>query len=181
MRPAVFLDRDGVINEAVVRDGRPYPPQSISEMRILDGVGPALQALRDAGFLNIVVSNQPDVAIGKQSVDVVAAMHRMLLDNLALDSIKVCFHVDSDDCDCRKPKPGMLLVAAQEFDVDLGKSYLVGDRWRDIAAGQAAGCRCIFVDYGYREQRPSRPFVPVNSLVEAREWILSDIMNQLKR
>ena len=136
---ALFLDRDAVINEAVLRAGRPYPPQSISEMHILNGVAPERQVMRIAGVLNIVITNLPDVAAGKQSLDVVAEVHRILLQKIPLNSIKVCFHVDAGNCDCGKPRPGMLLASAQEFSIDLGKSFLAGDRWRDIAAGQAAG------------------------------------------
>lgn len=172
MRRAVFLDRDGVINRAVVRDGKPYPPESVAEMEILPGVEAALQRLRAAGFVNIVVTNQPDVATGKQSRAAVEAMNERVMRTLAVDAIKVCYHVDSDDCACRKPRPGMLLDAAREYGIDLGRSFLVGDRWRDIAAGQAAGCRAFFIDFAYAEKRPSKPYVAVKSLREAADVIL---------
>ena len=173
MRRAVFLDRDGVINESVVRDGKPYPPESSAEMRIIAGVPESLASLRNAGFLNIVVSNQPDVATGRQSVAIVEAMHRRLREELPLDDIRVCYHRDADGCECRKPKPGMLLQAARELGIDLAKSYMVGDRWRDVAAGQAAGCASFFVDYGYREKHPEPPYIAVKSLAEAGAHILA--------
>ena len=175
-RRAVFLDRDGVINRAVVRDGKPYPPDSVAELEILPGVPEALAALRDAGFLIVVVTNQPDVATGKQRREVVEAMHALLARELALDEIKVCYHASADGCACRKPKPGMLLEAAAEHGIDLGSSYVVGDRWRDVAAGQAAGCRAAyFIDYGYREQQPAQPFVAAESLAAAARRILADV------
>jgi D-glycero-D-manno-heptose 1,7-bisphosphate phosphatase len=131
--------------------------------------------LRAAGFLNVVVTNQPDVATGKQRREVVEAMHAHLARELAVDAIKVCYHVAADGCACRKPKPGMLLEAAAEHGIDLGSSYVVGDRWRYVAAGQAAGCRtAYFIDYGYREQQPVQPFVAAESLAAAARCILAD-------
>ena len=173
MRRAVFLDRDGVLNAPVIREGKPYPPDSLAALKILPGVDEALSSLRAAGYLNIVVTNQPDVATGKQRIEVVEAMHDRLLRELPLDGVKVCYHTDDQKCDCRKPKAGMLLQAAKDHDIDLPRSFLVGDRWRDVAAGQAVGCRCFFVDYGYDEKRPEMPYVPVKSLPEAVALILS--------
>ncbi len=173
MRRAVFLDRDGVLNAPVIREGKPYPPDSLAALKILPGVDEALSRLHAAGYLNIVVTNQPDVATGKQSIEVVEAMHDRLLRELPLDGVKVCYHTDDQKCDCRKPKPGMLLQAAKDHDIDLSRSFLVGDRWRDVAAGQAVGCSCFFVDYGYDEKRPEKPYVPVKSLPEAVALILS--------
>ena len=173
MRRAVFLDRDGVINTPVVRDGKPYAPESVDDLEIIEGVREALASLRNAGFLNIVVTNQPDVAIGKLKVETVEAMHRRLAGELDLDDIKVCYHGDADGCECRKPKPGMLLKAAREFGIDLGRSFLVGDRWRDVAAGQAAGCTSLFINYGYDEKHPEPPYIEVQSLAEASRRILA--------
>lgn len=174
-RRAVFLDRDGVVNQALVRDGKPYPPDSLGEMKVLPGVAQALGQLRAAGLLNIVVTNQPDVATGRQRREVVEAMHSHLAATLAIDAIKVCYHVDADHCACRKPRPGMLLEAAREFGIELGLSFLVGDRWRDVEAGQAAGCRAYFVDAGYAERRPEMPHVVVKSLSEATALILLSV------
>jgi D-glycero-D-manno-heptose 1,7-bisphosphate phosphatase len=174
VRRAVFLDRDGVLNAPVIRDGKPYPPATLASLKILPGVDKALSSLRAAGYLNIVVTNQPDIATGKQRIEVVESMHDRLLRELPLDGVKVCYHTDVQKCDCRKPKPGMLLQAAKDHDIDLQRSFLVGDRWRDVAAGQAVGCSCFFVDYGYDEKRPEKPYVPVKSLPEAVALILSD-------
>ena len=173
MPRATFLDRDGVLNAPVVREGKPYPPDSLADLEILPGVRESLRRLREAGFLNIVVTNQPDVATGKQDLAVVEAMHERLMQELPLDAIKACYHTDAQACDCRKPKPGMLLQASRDYGVDLPHSFLVGDRWRDVAAGQAVGCACFFVDYGYDERRPQPPYVAVKSLPEAAALILS--------
>ncbi len=174
MKRAVFLDRDGVINRALVRDGKPYPPDTLKQLEILPGVPEALRRLRAAGFVNVIVTNQPDIATGKQRREVVEQMHDLIRATLAIDAIKVCYHTDANNCACRKPKPGMLLDAAQELGLELRASYMVGDRWRDISAGQAAGCKCLFVEYGYRENSPSHPYVAVKSLAEAAETILRE-------
>ncbi len=170
---AVFLDRDGVLNRAIVRNGKPYPPGSESEMELIDGVPESLARLRAAGFRLVVVTNQPDVARGTQRREVVEAMHAALLRALALDVVKVCYHDDPDACACRKPAPGMLLEAAREMDIDLARSYMVGDRWRDVEAGRRAGVTAIFIDGGYAEQRPADAAATVGSLREATEWILA--------
>lgn len=171
-RAAVFLDRDGVINRSPVRNGRPFAPMTVDDFEIIPGVAGALAALRAAGYLTVVATNQPDVGAGRQRRDIVEAMHALMCDRLPIDAVEVCYHVDSDGCDCRKPKPGMLLRAAAKYDIALERSWMIGDRWRDVAAGRAAGCRTVLVDYGYDEPRPDHPDVVVHSLVEAVPAIL---------
>lgn len=172
MRRAVFLDRDGVINRAMVRDGKPYPPATAEEFEFLPGVERAILALRQAGFLIVVVTNQPDVATGKQRREVVEAMHERLRDAGLCDEIKACYHTDADGCTCRKPKAGMLVEAADQWQIDLGRSFMVGDRWRDVAAGKAVGCYTFFIDYKYRGRRADNPDAVVDSLEEAAKLIL---------
>lgn len=172
LKRAVFLDRDGVINEGIVRDGKPYPPQSVEALRLLAGVEQAVGALKDHGFALVVVTNQPDVRTGVQRREAVLEMHRRLMDWLPLDAIKACYHTDEDDCSCRKPKPGMINEAAEELAIDPKASFMVGDRWRDIGAGNAAGCRSFYIDYGYNERRPVGDYVTVLDLPEAVEIIL---------
>jgi len=172
-RRAVFLDRDGVLNRAMVREGKPYPPSNVCEVEILPGTIEALQRLKNAGFMLIVVSNQPDVARGTTSRETVEAINAYLASRLPVDRFTMCYHDSGDDCDCRKPRPGMLLSGAREFDVDLASSYMVGDRWRDVEAGIAAGCKTLFIDYGYDEQQPKSSTVKVASLHEAALIILS--------
>jgi D-glycero-D-manno-heptose 1,7-bisphosphate phosphatase len=173
-RPAVFLDRDGVINAAAVRDGRPYPPASVAELAILPGVSTALSELKRAGYALVVATNQPDVARRTQTRAAIDSIHAQLRAALPIDAIYCCFHDDAADCLCRKPRPGLLLAASRELSLDLGASFMVGDRWRDIDAGVAAGCRTAFVDRGYAERRPTRFDKQVSSLAEAAAWILSE-------
>jgi len=170
---AVFLDRDGVINRAFVRDGKPVPPPTLQELEVLPGVPEALHELKQHGYELLVVTNQPDVGRGKQSRQALDAMHKLLSDRLPIDDILVCTHSDADKCDCRKPLPGMLLEAARKHNVDLSASFMVGDRWRDIEAGYNAGCKTILIDYGYSERPPDRvPDLRVGSLREAADWII---------
>jgi D-glycero-D-manno-heptose 1,7-bisphosphate phosphatase len=171
-RSAVFLDRDGVLVESTVRDGVPQSARSLAQLEILPGVARACERLRAAGFILVVVTNQPDVARGTLTADTVEEMHRALQQRLPLDEIAVCFHDDADGCDCRKPQPGLLLAAAERWRVDLASSFLVGDRWRDVEAAHRAGCRAIFVDRGYAESIASEPDATVRNLEEAAEWIL---------
>ena len=172
MKRAVFLDRDGVLNRAVVREGKPYPPANVGEMEILPGVQESLAALRAAGFLLIVVTNQPDVARGTTTREAVEAINAALGEALPIDEFRTCFHDSGFGCDCRKPKPGALLAAAAVHDIDLSTSYMVGDRWRDTEAGQRAGCKTILIDYGYKEKRPEAVDYHVKSLREATKIIM---------
>jgi D-glycero-D-manno-heptose 1,7-bisphosphate phosphatase len=171
-RSAVFLDRDGVLVESPVLDGVPQSARSLAELKVLPGVARACERLRAAGFILVVVTNQPDVARGTLSTDAVEEMHHELQERLPLDEIAVCYHDDADGCDCRKPQPGLLLAAAERWRVDLASSFLVGDRWRDVEAAHRAGCRAIFVDRGYAESIASEPDATVRNLEEATEWIL---------
>ena len=172
-RRAVFLDRDGVINRAFVREGKPFPPPTPQDLEVLPGVPEALQELKSHGYKLLVVTNQPDVGRGKQSREALEAMHHALRTSLPLDDILVCCHTDQDHCDCRKPLPGMLLEAARKHNIDLASSFMVGDRWRDIEAGYNAGCKTILIDYGYSERPPDHvPDLRVGSLREAADWII---------
>ena len=174
MRRAVFLDRDGVINRNIVRNGRGYAPVALDDFEILPGVPEAVARLREAGHLIIVATNQPDVGAGLQSSAVLEQMHEILRRRVPVDDIEVCFHTEGDNCDCRKPRPGMLLRSARKYDIDLSESWMVGDRWRDVDAGVAAGCRTVFVDYNYpQERRPAQADIVVGSLVEAVPLILT--------
>jgi D-glycero-D-manno-heptose 1,7-bisphosphate phosphatase len=171
-RPAVFLDRDGVVNRAEVRDGVPHPPVRLRDFELLPGVAEAVRRLRDASFAIVIVTNQPDVARGRQQRTVVEAMNKVVQEALVLDAIVVCYHDNSDASACRKPAPGMLLTAAEELKIDLATSFMVGDRWRDIEAGRRAGCRTVFLDRGYDETQPEQPDVIVSDLPDAVAWIL---------
>ena len=183
---AVFLDRDGVINGAIVRDGKPYPPAALAELEILPGVREGLAALKAAGYRLIVVTNQPDVARGTTPKALVESINAKLGAELPLDIVLTCWHDFADQCACRKPKPGLLLEGAKKFGVDLASSFMIGDRWRDVEAGQRAGCKTFFIDYGYAEQQPESCDYRVGSLLEAARIILNQggpemtSINQLK-
>jgi len=170
---AVYLDRDGVLNRAVLLDGKPYPPSSPDKVEILPGVEEALSRLRAAGYRLVVVTNQPDVGRGTVAQAKVEEIHGIISSCLPLDEIYTCFHAGTEACECRKPKPGMILLDRDRYGVDLSRSFMVGDRWRDIDAGGAAGCRTILIDYGYDERMPDHaPDHRCRSLEEAAEWIL---------
>jgi D-glycero-D-manno-heptose 1,7-bisphosphate phosphatase len=172
---AVFLDRDGVLNESVIRDGRPFAPVALSDLRIYPDAADSLARLKAAGYLLIVVTNQPDVSRGTQRREVVEAMNAAMGAVLPIDEFLVCYHADRDQCQCRKPKPGLVLDAAAAHAIELRQSFLVGDRWRDIDCGAAAGVRTVWIDRGYDERGPAAP--PDHrcaSIGEAAEWILAN-------
>jgi D-glycero-D-manno-heptose 1,7-bisphosphate phosphatase len=172
-RRAVFLDRDGVLNRGVVREGRPHPPQSVSEVEILPGVAEACRQLTDAGLLLIGATNQPDVARGSQIRDEVLRINQRILESLPLLEIRTCFHDDADGCACRKPRPGLLLEAAKEHDVDLRRSFMVGDRWTDVAAGAAAGCLTFLITAPYNQRERCSPDYDVADLEDAAGRIVA--------
>jgi D-glycero-D-manno-heptose 1,7-bisphosphate phosphatase len=173
MNKAFFLDRDGVINEAIVRNGKPYPPFVLEEVKILPGVPEALMKLHQAGYMIFIVTNQPDVTRLKQSKTNVEAIHAFLSKVLPINEFLVCYHDDKDHCNCRKPKPGLLVEAAQRYNIDLAASFMVGDRWRDIDAGFYAGCFTIFVDNHYDEKLSIQPDWMVSSLSQAVDRFFS--------
>lgn len=172
MTRAVFLDRDGVLNKAYVRNGKPYSPDTIEEMIIVPDAAEALERLHQHGFRLLVATNQPDIARGRMTRAQVDAMNAYLRSKLPLDAIEMCTHDDADNCDCRKPKPGMLLRAAKRDGIALAESFMVGDRYRDIEAGHGAGCRTILVGDGYGETFKAQPDATVSTLGKAADWIL---------
>ena len=183
--PAVFLDRDGTLNRQIIREGRPFPPATLDQFALFAGVPAACAQLAAAGFTLVVATNQPDVGRGTQSKAMVEAMHarlRQLVPQIA--RIEVCYASGLDKSEPafsgvegspdrrRKPEPGMLLDAALELDLDLARSWMVGDRWRDIDCGQRAGVRTIFIDFGYAEELRAPPDFTVRSFAEAAAVIL---------
>ncbi|HEY7427651.1 MAG TPA: HAD family hydrolase [Gemmataceae bacterium] len=173
MKAAVFLDRDGVLNQVFVRGGVTHPPACVEEFALLPGAVEAVRRLHAAGFLLVVVTNQPDVGRGTQRREVVEAIHAQLRSELPMFEVLACYHDNGDGCDCRKPKPGMLREAAYRWRLDLGRSFLVGDRWSDVVAGQAAGCHTLLVETPYSGAARCRPDHCVPSLAEAANWILA--------
>ncbi len=171
MRKAIFLDRDGVINKTIIRSGKPYSPGDMSQVEIIAGVNLALDKFRYLNFEIIVVTNQPNIARGIDHPKFLIDVHNYLKSELSIENFYICPHDDSDNCICRKPLPGLLMIASQELDINLSDSYMIGDRWKDIEAGQQAGCTCFFINYGYDEKQPKKPYTEVNSLLEAATLI----------
>jgi D-glycero-D-manno-heptose 1,7-bisphosphate phosphatase len=169
---AVFLDRDGVLVVPEFRDGRSFAPRRIADFRLYEEAAPCLERMKTAGFKLVVVTNQPDVGNGLVERAVIEEMHHRLATALPVDAIEVCYHAPSDNCDCRKPKPGMLRRAAGRLGLDCARSIMIGDRGSDVAAGRAAGCRTIFIDLGYREEKPDRPDWRVDCLSDATDIVL---------
>ncbi len=169
---AVFLDRDGVLNRAKVRNGKPYAPRSLRDFRLLPNAGAAVGRLKDAGFLVIVVTNQPDIGNGLVDPAEVEAMNARLTDRVPVDGLMMCPHRQDEGCACRKPRPGMILEAARKWSIDLGASYLIGDRESDIVAGRTAGCSTILVDRRHGEGCRIAPDARAPSLAAAVNGIL---------
>jgi D-glycero-D-manno-heptose 1,7-bisphosphate phosphatase len=168
---AVFLDRDGVLNRGVVADNKPFAPVDVGEFELMPGVAESLGRLAAAGFLLIVVTNQPDVSRGRASRQGIDHIHEWMRRHLPLTAIRVCFHDDQDLCACRKPKPGLIIAAAVDYEVQLGRSFMIGDRWRDIGAGKAAGCTTILVNR-FPEPLQAQPDLELADLPAAATWIL---------
>jgi len=177
-KPAVFLDRDGVLNDTTVRNGVPYPPTDPDELRILPGVVEALRIFGDLGLLRIVITNQPDVARGTQSREAIEAIHDRLRQLLPLEAIYTCYHDNADNCACRKPKPGLIFAAQKDYNIDVGRSFVVGDRWSDVAAGQAAGCATFLLPRSYSQAKKCTANYTVESLLEAAHIIAKLPSNQ---
>jgi D-glycero-D-manno-heptose 1,7-bisphosphate phosphatase len=176
LRAAVFLDRDGTLNRQVIRDGKPYPPQTVAEFELFPGVPDACAKLAVAGYTLVVATNQPDVGRGTQSQAVVEAMHATLQKLVpSIARVEVCYAPGRGETDPRrKPAPGMLLDAARELGLDLARSWMIGDRWRDVDCGKRAGVRTVFIDFGYAEELRAAPDFTVKSFVEAADVILAN-------
>jgi D-glycero-D-manno-heptose 1,7-bisphosphate phosphatase len=175
LRPAVFLDRDGVIVVPEFRDRRSFAPRRLEDFRLYPDAAASLQRLKQAGFLLAVVTNQPDVGNGLIDRSEVDAMHEIMTRELPLDAVKACFHAQAEHCNCRKPKPGMILEAATELGINLKKRFMVGDRSSDVEAGRAAGCATVFIDLGYALPAPDAPDYVVHSIGEAADLIIETV------
>lgn len=172
MKKAVFLDRDGVINRVTIEDGKPLSPKKLGEFEFTPGIERFVSDLKEAEYLRIVVTNQPDIARGRLERSELERMHDLVRRRLEIDAIYVCLHDDGDNCDCRKPKPGMLIRAAREWGIDTSRSFMVGDTWRDMAAGKGTGCFTILLDAPYN--RAVKSDCRVNGFSEALKIILAD-------
>ena len=180
MRKAVFLDRDGVLNEPIVRDGNPHSPGSLDDFRIIEGTGEALGMLRRAGYLLIVATNQPEVVRGLQQRSGVEGMHDALRRALPLDDIFTCYHDAKDGCACRKPEPGLIVEAARKWGIRLDQSYMIGDRWKDVEAGRRAGCHTVLLAHPYNAGERQTCDYRAESMGDAASWILSRTADQAR-
>lgn len=171
MKRAIFLDRDGVINKVILKEGKPFSPRKFERFELFGEIREVLEKFRREDFLNIVITNQPDITRNLIKWETLERMHKFIKENLPIDDIFVCPHDDIDSCQCRKPKPGMLLEAAKKWDIDLNGSFLIGDRWKDIEAGKNAGCITILIDYLYNKEVGSD--FRVNDLHSAIKIILN--------
>ena len=172
IRKAVFLDRDGVLTRSLVKNGKGYAPRTLAEFEILPDAAEACHLLKQAGYLLVVVTNQPDVGRGLVPVGTMELMHRRLEIELPLDGILSCTDPSEAPGPRRKPSPGMLLEAAAKWNIDFKASFIVGDRRSDIEAGEAVGCRGVFIERNYNEAKPAKPAITCNSLIDAARWIL---------
>jgi D-glycero-D-manno-heptose 1,7-bisphosphate phosphatase len=174
LKPAVFLDRDGVLSVPEFREGRSFAPRRVEDFKLYDHSISSLQRLKAADFLLIVVTNQPDVGNGLVGREIVEEMHRMMIQTLPLDAVEVCYHSNNDGCSCRKPMAGMLLRAGERLGVDFNNSFMIGDRGSDILAGKKAGCRTIFIDLGYSKEDPCAPDFFASDLWQATDIVVSE-------
>ncbi len=170
-RRAVFLDRDGVLNEAMIRDSRAYAPLTLEDFRLVEGAGAQVGRLRRAGLVPIVFTNQPEIARGALAPEILDRMHERLRAAVPVEDVLVCAHDPDDGCACHKPKPGMLHAAAARWDLDLQGSFVVGDRWRDIDAGRAGGCYTVLIERPYSQCATAHTSVP--TLAAAVDHILA--------
>jgi D-glycero-D-manno-heptose 1,7-bisphosphate phosphatase len=168
-KKAVFLDRDGVINHGIIREGKSFPPSSLEEFSYTDGIKELLNILKEKEYILIICTNQPDVRTRKQTLEVVESFHNKILHDLPIDDIYTCYHTDEDKCDCRKPLPGLLKMSLKKWDIDFNNSFMIGDRWKDIDAGKDLGCKTIFIDYGLDEKKSLNSDFVFNSLIEILE------------
>ena len=165
-RRAAFLDRDGVINKSFMRSGIPVPPRDCGEVSIIEGVTDSLNLFRKNGIIPVVITNQPDVSRGITTVEIVESINQLIRQLTGIEYFYICFHDNFDNCNCRKPRTELILNAVRDLNIDIGNSFMVGDRWRDVKVGQTLGMRSYFIDYSYREIEPEPPFIRVSSLWE---------------
>lgn len=172
MIPAVFFDRDGILVQAPIVQGRPHSARTVDEIRMIPAAFQLCEVLREARIPTFMITNQPDIARGLIERSVVDEQNQIVARALNLTEVAVCPHDDGDDCYCRKPRPGLIEKLGQKHRINLSTSVVVGDRWRDIDAGVAAGTLTLFIDYGYEERRPKNPTRTVHSTDEMLNAVL---------
>lgn len=171
LKKCVFLDRDGVLNDSIVKHGKPYAPCSHEEFKIANGSISTVKKIKSMGFMTIIITNQPDISSGKSSPELMESFHKQLQNKMPIDDIYVCPHLEADNCSCRKPKPGLIYQAAEKHNIDLKSSFFIGDRWRDVGCAFKAGIKSIFIDHGYSEQLQHKPDFIISSIQFAEDCI----------
>ena len=152
---AIFLDRDGVLIKALRYKKKPYSIRKFKDIKILKNAQESLSLVREK-FLLIMITNQPDVSRKKIKKKTVIRINKFLKKKLGLHDVYVCYHDSMNLCECRKPKPGMILKAQKKWKINLRRSYLIGDRNIDIQAGVSVGCKNFFINYNYNEDLPKK-------------------------
>jgi D-glycero-D-manno-heptose 1,7-bisphosphate phosphatase len=190
VKPAVFFDRDGVVNELAPDPGSGLPesPLHPDQVTMISGATQALQRMRAAGYVLVGTSNQPAAAKGVVPLELLTEVQARVLslldrEGVVPEAFYLCFHHPKGNvteltraCDCRKPAPGMLLAAAKDLCIELGASWMIGDTDWDVAAGAAAGCRTILIENpasAHKRSAGARPDARVPDLAAAADWILS--------
>ena len=168
---AIFLDRDGVINNSIIIDGKPHAPKILDQFNFIDGVKHSLKIFKQKGYLNIIITNQPDVNANLLDKDILEKMHQKIFKELQIDDIFVCVHRADENCECRKPKPGLIYESVKKWKIDLRSSYLIGDRWRDIDLANFLCIENFFIDYNYNEKKPTNFTYKINNLENALKFI----------
>ena len=171
MKRAIFLDRDGVLNKTVIKEKKITSPLNLDELKIVPEAKETLETFKKYGYLLIMVTNQPDIAKNKNTKKNVEEINNFLKNLLNIDDIFVCYHDDKDFCNCRKPKSGMLIEASKKHNIDLSKSFIIGDRWKDVEAGKNVGCKTIFIDFKYKEKLKSMPNYTITNIADAKNII----------
>ena len=171
MRRAIFLDRDGVLNETIIKEKEITSPLKLDELKIFPDAKETLLTFKKCGYLLIMVTNQPDIARNKNTKKNVEEINDCLKNYLKLDDVCVCYHDDKDFCNCRKPKSGMLIEASKKHNIDLPKSFIIGDRWRDVEAGKNVKCKTIFIDFKYQEKLKNKPDYIITNIADAKNIV----------
>ncbi len=172
---AFFFDRDGILNKAIIKDNKPYSPRNIKELVLNLELVEFIQKLKEKRFKIIIITNQPDIKYGKLNRYTLNIINSVIIKKFFIDDIFICDHGKSENCECRKPKPGLLKKASEKWNIDLKRSYFIGDRWKDIEAGEVMGCNTIFIDYNYNEIKPkcySYEFKNISSMIKHIKKIL---------
>ena len=174
---AVFLDRDGIINVPIKIDNKPKAPLKYEHFQFTKNIKQMINNLKSFEVEIIVITNQPELSNNELSYSELNKMHLRIHNELGIKNIYICPHILEDNCNCKKPKNGMLIEASKDLNIDLENSIMIGDRWSDVASGNSTKTKCIFVDYNYDEKIPTGVFTSVSNVQEAFNLVMGDLSN----